>query len=99
MRSVTYCLPALISQGSILSFAGAGPMPSTPFSEWKMTSRSIGTWSAIMVGMPMPRLTYQPSGISAAACCAICWRVKRLEGDVRWRTWRTSPDQKPEGSP
>ena len=26
-----------------LSFAGAGPMPSTPFSEWKMTSRSSGT--------------------------------------------------------
>ena len=77
-RRVTYCLPALISQGSILSFSGAGPMPSTPFSEWKITSRSSGTWSATAVGMPMPRLTYQPSGMSCATRAAICGRVKGL---------------------
>src|SRR3954467_3403107 len=28
--------------------------------------------------MPMPRLTYQPSGISEAVRCAICWRLNGL---------------------
>ena len=77
-RRVTYCLPALISQGSIWSFGGAGPMPSTPFSEWKITSRSSGTWSATAVGMPMPRLTYQPSGMSRATRAAIWVRLSGL---------------------
>src|SRR4051812_48456546 len=54
-------------------------MPSTPFSEWKITSRPAGTWSATMVGMPMPRLTYQPSGMSRASRWAI-W--PRLSGVI-----------------
>src|ERR1051326_8308451 len=40
-------------------------MPMTPFSAWKMTSRSV-TKSETLVGMPMPRLTNQPSGMSRA---------------------------------
>src|ERR1700757_1658443 len=32
-----------MSQRLISSAAGAGPMPRTPFSEWKTTSRSAGT--------------------------------------------------------
>src|SRR5215475_63 len=57
------------------SLAAAGPMPSTPFSKWKITSRPAGTWSATMVGMPMPRLTYQPSGMSVASRWAIWVRL------------------------
>src|SRR5580704_16271513 len=79
-RSVTYCLPALISQRLMLSGAGAGPMPKMPFSDWKITSRSPGTWSATCSGAPMPRLTYQPSGISRASRSAICTRVSGLHG-------------------
>ncbi|CFP61506.1 Uncharacterised protein [Bordetella pertussis] len=37
--------------------AGAGPMPSMPFSVCRMTSRSAGRWLATSVGRPMPRLT------------------------------------------
>src|SRR4051812_10540117 len=43
----------------------------TPFSEWKITSRSGGTQSATPVGMPMPRLTNQPSGMSCAMRAAM----------------------------
>src|SRR3712207_203748 len=74
--SVIGCLPALMSQGSSRPFSGAGPMPITPFSDWKTTSRSGGTWFATRVGMPMPRLTHQPSGMSSAARRAIWSRLK-----------------------
>src|ERR1700746_3084699 len=60
------------------SGAGAGPIPKTPFSEWKITSRSTGTWSATWVGAPMPRLTNQPSGMSRATRTAISVRVRGL---------------------
>src|SRR6516162_91784 len=51
-------------------------MPSTPFSEWKTTSRSAGRSSATCNGAPMPRLTNQPSGISRATRAAISLRVR-----------------------
>src|SRR6185295_16332872 len=57
---------ALIRNGLTASAAGAGPTPITPFSAWKITSRSGGTKSATSVGIPMPRLTNQPSGMSRA---------------------------------
>src|SRR5690348_9166016 len=66
VRSVTCVVLALIRNGLTASAAGAGPTPITPFSAWKMTSRSDGTKSATSVGMPMPRLTSQPSGMSCA---------------------------------
>src|ERR1700675_216800 len=54
----------------MFSASGAGPMPITPFSAWKMTSRSC-TKSETFVGMPMPRLTNQPSGMSRAMRAAM----------------------------
>src|SRR3954470_24210793 len=78
LARVISCLPALISQGSSCPLAGAGPMPMTPFSDWNITSRVGGTWFATMVGMPMPRLTHQPSGTSSARRSAIWSRVKGM---------------------
>ena len=40
-----------------VSCGAAGPKPSRPFSDWKITSRPAGTWLAVRVGMPRPRLT------------------------------------------
>lgn len=48
--SVTGNLPALIRSGSIASPVAAGPMPSMPFSVWKMTPDSGGRWSPTVVG-------------------------------------------------
>ena len=73
-------------------------MPSTPFSEWKITSRSSGTWSAIAVGMPMPRLTYQPSGMSRATRAAISTRLSGLKS-VTAVSGIAASCQKPVGSP
>src|SRR5262245_65231246 len=53
-------------------------MPSSPFSEWITASRPAGMWSATSVGMPMPRFTYQPSGMSRATRAAICARSSGL---------------------
>jgi hypothetical protein len=71
VRRVTCVVLALIRNGLTWSGDGAGPTPMTPFSAWKITSRSIGTKSAMWVGMPMPRLTSQPSGMSRAARSAM----------------------------
>src|SRR5581483_5064830 len=59
---------------------GAGPMPSTPFSLCRKTSRSLGRWFATLVGSPMPKLTYSPSWMSSATRAAICSRVQRFMG-------------------
>src|ERR1017187_4963919 len=48
-----------------------------PFSLWKTTSRFESVTSANTVGIPMPRLTNQPSGISANRRWAISRRVHR----------------------
>ena len=37
-----------------------------PFSLWNSTEMPSGMWFATSVGMPMPRLTYQPSRSSCA---------------------------------
>ena len=55
--SVTGCLPALMRSESSCPGAGAGPMPSRPFSLCRMISRSFGRWLATSVGRPMPRFT------------------------------------------
>src|SRR6185295_11084634 len=54
-----------------------GPMPSKPFSVWRMISRSTGRQLATIVGRPMPRLTYAPFGMSRATRAAICSFVNR----------------------
>src|SRR6516225_1606773 len=41
-------------------------MPSMPFSVCSMTPLSGGRWLEILVGSPMPRLTNEPGGMSAA---------------------------------
>src|SRR6266851_1626439 len=43
-----------------------------------MISRSAGTWSPTIVGSPIPRLTYQPSGISRATRAAMAARSRGL---------------------
>src|SRR5215831_16790547 len=48
----------------------------TPFSEWKMISLSPKSKFEHRVGMPMPRLTIQPSSNSIASRSHICWRVR-----------------------
>ena len=40
--SVTFCLPALTIQVLVSCAFCSGPMPSSPFSDWMMTSRSPG---------------------------------------------------------
>src|SRR5487761_134374 len=47
----------------------------TPFSEWKMTSLSPKSKFEHRVGMPIPRLTIQPSSNSIASRSHICCRV------------------------
>src|ERR1700677_3683467 len=66
----------------MFSGSGARPMPMTPFSAWKMTSRSC-TKSEIFVGMPMPRLTNQPSGMSRAMRAAMPSRSSGLKSAMR----------------
>ena len=85
--SVTGSLPALMRSGSIASpAAGAGPMPSMPFSVCRMISRSAGRWSATRVGRPMPRFTYEPSGCRArrAARARAARRAARAFADCSW---------------
>src|SRR5438270_7805510 len=49
-----------------------------------MISRSAGTWSPTIVGSPIPRLTYQPSGMSRATRAAMAARPSGVaEGVVR----------------
>ena len=55
--SVTVSFPALMRSGSSSPSKGYGPTPSMPFSECSTTGIPSGTQSAIIVGMPMPRLT------------------------------------------
>jgi hypothetical protein len=55
--AVTVCLPALMRSASTSSGAGKGPMPSSPFSLWRITSMPGGMALAMSVGMPMPRFT------------------------------------------
>src|SRR3954469_9712775 len=81
-RRVTRCELALISQGFSLCGSGAAAMPRMPFSECTTTSRSAGMWSATSVGMPMPRLTYHPSGMSRASRAAMPVRPSRLVPNV-----------------
>src|SRR5579864_3183950 len=50
----------------------------TPFSAWKMISLSPKSKFEHRVGMPMPRLTIQPSSNSIASRSHICWRVRPL---------------------
>jgi hypothetical protein len=38
-----------------------------PFSDWRITSIPAGMWFAISVGMPIPRLTVNPSRSSRTA--------------------------------
>ena len=64
--SVTGSLPALTRSGSIASPCASGPMPSMPFSVCSMTPLSGARWLEILVGRPMPRLTNEPGGMSAA---------------------------------
>src|SRR5262249_1124085 len=45
-----------------------------PFSEWSTTFTPSGRWLGINVGNPIPKFTYSPSTISAAARAAICSR-------------------------
>ena len=45
---------------------GTGPVPISPFSDWKKTWMPAGTKLATWVGMPMPRLTSIP-GLSSRA--------------------------------
>src|SRR3982751_3673045 len=73
--SVTGCLPALMRSKSSSPSGGAGPMPMTPFSLWRTTSRPAGRWFATIVGKPMPRLTTAPSGMSRATRAAISARL------------------------
>src|SRR5690349_3799584 len=50
----------------------------TPFSAWKMISLSPKSKFEHKVGMPIPRLTIQPSSNSIASRSHICWRVSPL---------------------
>src|SRR6266550_227024 len=86
-----FCLVALTSQVSTLSFSGTGPMPSTPFSEWNTTSRPAGMKSGMSVGRPRPRLTYQPSGMSRARRAAISWRPQGFIASVLALTVTAGP--------
>src|SRR5690348_491396 len=51
--------------------SGIGPVPISPFSDWKNTLTSAGIWFATSVGMPMPRLTSIPGRNSRAMRFAI----------------------------
>ena len=64
MTILAYSLPAFCMSRSISSASGTPPRPRTPFSVWNHTSRSAGMCDAIIIGMPIPRFTYGPSGTS-----------------------------------
>src|SRR6478735_9424215 len=49
-----------------------------PFSDCRITVMPGGRLLGTSVGMPMPRLTYEPSASSAAARAAISWRVRAM---------------------
>src|SRR5882762_4248472 len=61
----------------------------TPFSEWKMISLSPKSQFEHRVGMPMPRLTIQPSPNSIASRSHICCRLSPF---ARSLINRYSPD-------
>src|SRR6478735_6186994 len=46
--------------------SGIGPVPMSPFSDWKNTFTPCGTWFATNVGIPMPRLMSIPARSSWA---------------------------------
>ena len=58
--AVMVCFPALMRSASSSPSKGKGPMPRIPFSDWNSTSIPWGMKLATRVGIPMPRLTYQP---------------------------------------
>jgi hypothetical protein len=73
--TVTVSLPALMRLASMVASVGYGPVPRMPFSEWRTTRTSAVRYPGIIVGKPIPRLTYSPSIISAAARSAMFSRV------------------------
>jgi hypothetical protein len=82
--SVTGILPALTRSGSTSSPTASGPMPSMPFSVCSMTPLSGARWLATLVGRPIPRLTNDPAGMSAATMRARASRSMPLAVVVTW---------------
>src|SRR3954454_24504207 len=65
-KAVTGRPPASVSHGSAMPGSGIGPVPMSPFSDWKKTWIPFGAKLATRVGMPIPRLTSMPSRSSRA---------------------------------
>ena len=51
---------ASVRVGCAMPSSGMGPVPISPFSDWKNMLTPAGTWLATKVGIPMPRLTSIP---------------------------------------
>src|SRR5690554_2237676 len=70
-RMVTGWPPAFTISGSSSPFAGGGPKPIKPFSDWSVISIPGGINAQTSVGRPMPKLTTSPSISSWAMRYAI----------------------------
>src|SRR5215203_6532959 len=83
-RAVTGFPPASVSQGRAMPASGTGPVPISPFSDWKKTWIPRGTKLATSVGIPMPRLTSIPSRSSRAIRLAmtVCASILSLRDEV-----------------
>ena len=64
--------------GVDLVVVGVGPTPRMPFSACRVTVEAAGRWPGIIVGRPIPRLTYSPGFSSSAARAAISSRVQLM---------------------